>query len=821
MQYINMDKGWEYRPGFVDSVSMLGNIDCQIVDLPHDSMISQKTSADAPAKQDSGYFKGDICNYTKYITIPKEWENEKIGLKFDGVMMHTTIEVNGCMVGEHHYGYSPFYIDITDYVAFGEENRITINTNAGLQPSSRWYSGCGVIRSLSLCHSPKLHVKDDGIYVYTKEVSDGVAYLEAQIDICNETLENRLAEITLKMIDDENGNEVANVSRTIQINAVNEETARMSFVLKEAKLWNCDSPNLYQVKATATDLGTFRTHFIENAHKTTDEDTKLFGIRTITVDAIRGLRINNKSVKLKGGCIHHDNGLLGAISLFECEDRKIKKLKEIGFNAIRTAHNPPSEALIEACDRNGMFIFDEAFDAWGIAKRPGDFSTCFTKYWADELTAFIRRDRIHPSVIMWSTGNEIPERGGLNNGYTVATKLAEAIRTLDHSRPISNGICSFWSGLDDSLAKKQNSAQNAQNNEELSWDNLTDPFTNGLDVVGYNYMEDLYENSHKKYPNRVILGSENFPKEIGYRWPLVEALPYVIGEFTWTAWDYIGEAGIGKSIFVYPDDPLANCPPWEIMPQQTSPYPWRLANDADYDITGMMCPQGAYRSVVWGSNNTYLYSVHPGNLDKIEKMSMWGFIDVLKCWNYAEYVHKPAELVVFSNADEVAILINGQEIERKAVSKEKPLPNSVRFQTVYVPGTVEAVSYKAGIEVSRDKLETSEAPAKIVLRPEKNRLKADGHDLVYIAIDIVDCENKKVSDARVKLTAYVEGAGYLAGFGTGNPVTDEVYTDNRSETFNGSAMLITRSSYNVGKTIIKVVADEFDFSASCEIDIVE
>lgn len=838
MQYINLDREWEFRRGFTDSLGSLGDAAKTIVNLPHDGMISTATSPDAPAKYDSGYFSGDMCNYTKYVMFPKEWENERIGLKFDGVMMHTTIEINGSKVSEHHYGYSPFYIDITDYVTFGEENRITINTNTGVQSSSRWYSGCGLFRSVTLCHSPKVHIKNDGIYVYTKEVADDVAFLEAEIDVCNESLNNRLVEVVVQMIDEADGNVAAKASRTIQINPAKEETARIAFTLKNPKLWDVDTPNLYLAKVSATDIGVYKTHFVKNKANneakiednnvvnTVDEDQKLFGIRTITVDAIRGLRINNKTVKLKGGCVHHDNGLLGAVSLYGSETRKVQKLKEVGFNAIRTAHNPPSEALVEACDRLGMYIFDEAFDAWGMAKRPGDFSTYFNAYWEEELTAFVKRDRVHPSVILWSTGNEIPERGGLNNGYTLATKLANAIRKLDSSRPISNGICSFWSGLDDCLAKGQDSTQNAQNDEALfSWDKLTEPFTNGLDVVGYNYMEDLYENSHKLFPDRVILGSENFPKEIGFRWPFVEKLPYVIGDFTWTAWDYIGEAGIGKSLFVEPDDPMVKRGPWAIMPPSTSPYPWRLANDADFDITGQMRPQGAYRSVVWGSNKTYLYAQHPKNFGKTELISMWGFTDVLKSWNFADYEKKPVEVVVFSNADEVALIINGVEIERKAVSKERPLPNAVRFQTNYVSGIVEAISYKDGVEVSRDSMETSKAPAKLMVIPEKVHLQADGHDLVYVDIEVVDEDQKRVSDAYLKLVASVEGteaelstgAGYLAGFGTGNPISEELYTDCETVTYNGRATAIIRSGYETGKIVLKVEAKELGLTGLCEL----
>jgi len=820
LKQINIDNGWEFRRGFVDSLGMLSDIEAELVDLPHDGMISTQTSADAPAKYDSGYFNGDMTNYTKYISIPMEWKGEKIGLKFDGAMMHTVVDINGCRVGEHHYGYSPFYIDISDFVTFGEENRITINTNTGVQPSCRWYTGSGLYRSINLCHGPAVYIKNDGIYLYTREVSEGVAFIEGQIDVCNSTLQNKLVEVQIQLVDEDGGAIVACTSRTIQINSMKEESARVAFTVADPKLWDIDNPNLYLVKVTATDTGEYRTHFIKNDNETVDEAETLFGIRTISVDAVRGLRINGKTVKLKGGCVHHDNGLLGSVSLYESEVRKVKKLKEVGFNAIRTAHNPPSKALVEACDRVGLYIFDEAYDAWGMAKRPGDFSTYFENYWDMELTAFVRRDRIHPSVIMWSIGNEIPERGGLNNGYTWATKLATRIKELDATRPVSNGLCSFWSGLDDHMAKGQNATQNAQNNEELfSWDKLTEPFTNGLDVVGYNYMEDLYEKSHERFPDRVILGSENFPREIGFRWPMVEKLPYVIGDFTWTAWDYIGEAGIGKSVFVEPDEPLVQHGPWAIMPPSTTFYPWRLANDADYDITGRMRPQGAYRSVVWGSSDTHLYVKHPKYYGKAEVISMWGFTDVTKCWNYTDYENKPVELIVFSNAEEVALVINGQETDRKRVSLEKPLPNSVTFEITYIPGVVEAVSYRDGVEISRDQIETSGKPAKLVLNPERTTLMADSHDVTYVNIDVVDENGRLVTDAEIDLTATVSGAGYMPGFGTGNPITKEDYTDNQTTTHEGHATAVIRSGNEAGKVTLTVKAKELGLEASCEIKV--
>ena len=375
----------------------------------------------------------------------------------------------------------------------------------------------------------------------------------------------------------------------------------------------------------------------------------------------------------------------------------------------------------------------------------------------------------------------------------------ECIRTLDPTRPVSNGICSFWSGLDDAMAKGQDQTQNAATEKEADfWEKQTEAFTNGLDVVGYNYMEDLYERDHELYPERVILGSENFPREIGFRWPVVEKLPYVIGEFTWTAWDYIGEAGIGKSLFVEETDPLAKKGPWAVMPSSTTYYPWRLANDADFDITGIRKPQGDYRSVVWGSEKTYLYSMQPQNYGKAEVISMWGFTDARKCWNYTGFEGKPVEVIAFSGAEEVELLLNGVSVGKKEVQKDGNLPNSVRFVLPYEKGVLEAVSYTDGMEVSRDRLATTGEPAEIRLIPEKKELRADGHDVVFVQIEILDQNGLLVTDAQIPLKAVLSGVGELSGFGSANPVTEDNYTQPETYSFRGRATAVIRSGYEQG-----------------------
>jgi len=809
MKNISIDEKWTFRNGFVDSLGALEEDPGTEVNLPHDGMIGTQVKPDAPAKSDSGYFVGGLTNYTKYVMIPKEWENECVGLKFDGAMMNVSIDVNGGKVGSQHYGYAPFYVDLTNYVTFGAENRITINCNTSMHVNSRWYTGSGLYRGAMLCHGSKVHVVNDGIFVRTKEVADGYAFLEAEVEVENSTLENRLAEIELAIFKDGEEKPDSVTKKKIYIGSGKSEVARIAMNVKEPLLWDAENPNLYKVKATVKNLGVYRTHFIAEENADIDEAETLFGIRTITADVVRGLRINAKTVKLKGGCLHHDNGLLGAVSLYEAEKRKVRKLKEEGFNAIRTAHNPPSSALIEACDRLGMYVFDEAFDAWGMAKRSGDYSQFFESDWEKDLTSFIKRDRNHPCVVIWSTGNEIPERGGLDNGYRLATQLAEKIRELDGTRPVSNGICSLWAGLDDDLMK--NHSQNQNTSEGLidtTWEKATEPFTNGLDVVGYNYMEEIYERDHEMFPERVILGSENFPKEIGFRWPMVERLPYVIGDFTWTAWDYLGEAGIGKAVYVDADDDVVKTNGWALMPPSGSPFPWRCANDADFDITGNMLPQGAYRSVVWGSKKTHLFSMHPETFGKTEVMTMWGFPALFESWNYSGWEDKNIRLVVFSNAEEVELFVNGESAGRKPVSKERPMPNSVFFDTVYKSGKVEAVSYSEGKEISRAALLTAGEPANIRLVPEKKEMASSGHDLIYVGIEITDKDGNVVPDAEIELNAEVTGSAVLAGFGSANPITEDNYTDCETMSFKGRAMAILRSGYEKGTVSIKITAKE-------------
>ncbi len=827
MRKINIDEKWMFNHGLYGGMALLMGQDNSVeVNLPHDYMIASDVKADAIAGPASGFYTEGVAHYTKKINIPSEWKNEIVYLHFDGIMMNATVDINGGKVALQHYGYAPFFVDITPYLYFGKENRVTITVNPSMQPNSRWYSGAGIFRSVELVHVPKLHVAIDGIYAYTDRLeknSDGTstAYIKTEIKIENKTLENKMALVEVYLTEDGSDEVLIKRSIKVQANPNTNEKAYMVITFENPKLWNADTPNLYRVHARVTDLGKFVTHHVETESSSTDSDSTLFGIRTITADSKNGLRINGKTVKLKGGCLHHDNGIIGAVSLYDAEYRKLSLLKRIGFNAVRTTHNPPSAAFMEACDRVGMYVFDEAFDAWGIMKQPGDYNMFFENDWQKDLSAFITRDRNHPAVIIWSIGNEIPERGGLNNGYTLATKLVNHVRALDNSRPISNGICSYWSGLDDELTEADLKKMKAlfsgegagvQNMdmgaEDLSWETYSEAFTNGLDIVGYNYMEDKYPKDHELYPERVILGSENYPKEIGKRWPMVDSTDYVIGDFTWTAYDYIGEAGIGKSIFVEENDPRRKMGGFALM-SHSSDYPWRLANDADIDINGNILPQGCYRSVVWGSDKTFLFAYNPAIFDKYEIISNWGFTDVKPCWTWKGKEGENIRLVVFSNADEVELIVNGNLIGKKKAGESlavEDLPLSFVFETIYNPGQVIAISYKNGAEISRASISTTEGAKAIRISPERTSAKADGHSLIYVPVEIVD-KNGNIVDESIKLNATVKGSAELLGFGSANPITAENYTNGEFSSYKGKALAIIRSGYERGTATLTITGE--------------
>lgn len=800
----------------------------RVVNLPHDFMIEGDVVADAVSGSAMGFYEGGLGCYTKQLYIPEEYKDELIYLYFDGVMGQTAVEVNGAFVKNHHYGYTPFFADITPYVDYGAYNRVTVDVNANMQPSSRWYSGAGIYRDVRLIHVPKLHIKGNGIYVYTQRISykDGKAdkaFIVAEVEVCNHTDRRRIARVDVTAAyksaackNDTSKNAAETVvtrSGDICVEANSTAAARIRMTIDNPRLWDDIMPDLYDINVNMTEVGVFSTHLIEADNPMHDEDSTVFGIRTITADSTNGLLINNRPVKLKGGCVHHDNGILGAVSLYDSEYRKLRIHKESGYNAIRSAHNPPSTELLKACDELGIYVIDEAFDCFEAAKLSGDYSVFFKDCWKEDIEAFMKRDRNHPSVIIWSTGNEITERGGLGNGFTLANELASHMRQIDSTRLVTNAFCSFWSGLCDNEQKDNPSDKDPEFMERRS-----EPFVNNLDIVGYNYLDDKYCNTVKNYPERVLVGTESFPRMFDTIWANVMKYPAVIGDFTWTSYDYIGEAGIGKSFFYNKEDEEAKKKAEYMVTTFASEFPWRLAKDADFDINGNITPQGCFRRVVWGSTDTYLFSAAPDKYDMEEKVSLWGFDYIYPDWSWNGFEGKNIKVKVFSRADEVVLYLNDVEVGRKKCGSESHF--TADFDITYNQGTLTAVSLdKNGQEISGASLSTTKKPCRIELKADKKELKTDGSSLAYIEALLVDEVGRLVQNMDTLMSAEVTGAATLAGFGSANPVTDENYTTGTFTSYRGKCMAVIRSGYEAGIATLTVRAKGYE-DVSLDIHIV-
>jgi beta-galactosidase len=429
------------------------------------------------------------------------------------------------------------------------------------------------------------------------------------------------------------------------------------------------------------------------------------------------------------------------------------------------------------------------------------------------MAAFIMRDRNHASVIMWSTGNEIVERGGLGNGYEMARQLVNYVRSLDHTRPVTNAICSMWNGLNDEDTEHMNeefkrvmsgggSAQNANVSFiDGIWDGYTKNFVSCLDVVGYNYLFHRYEKDGQAYPERVICGTESFPMSIDKLWAEVERLPHVIGDFNWTSFDYIGEAGIGRGMMSDTAENTNEVVQGTIS-SQTAEYPWRLAYDADFDICGFERPQLAYRKIVWGSTETYIAVKHPADFGKKETVSYWGWPNRVSHWTWNGFEGKPVFLDVYSAAEEVELFLNGQSLGKKAAGKENRF--TAIFEITYEPGELCAVSLANGKETSRHSITTARKAASVKLTADKTELNADGHSLAYITAEIIDEKGDRVPDCEAWAAINVEGAAALLGFGSGKPKTTENYATGMFTAHEGRLMAVVRAGYGPGEVRVTV-----------------
>lgn len=804
MNRTSLNRDWSFVKGIPQSTIRKDYLEGERIDLPHDMQISQDTTPNAIGSYSSGYYEGCAGIYSRELRFPLEERGRRYVLEFDGCCMETEVRLNGQVVGRNHNGYTPFLVDLTEYIRFGEPNYLMVIADNSCQPNSRWYSGAGLYRHVDLRSSGPVFIRPWGLHAWTGYIEAGTAFVwvEAEIGNLSDALCDVRADIAIRP---EGAGRAGHGEIRFTVPAGETARGRTLIAVPEARLWSDEDPSLYTVEVKLTKQG-----------EVCDGESTVFGIRTISVNAVNGLMLNGKPLKLRGGCLHHDNGLLGAASFYASERRRLGILKENGYNAVRTAHNPPSRDFLEACDRIGLLVVDELFDCWVNGKRLNDYGKWFAYCWEGDLENSVKRDRNHPCVIMWSIGNEIVERGGLSHGAAMAARIAAKVRTLDGQRPVTSAINELLTGLDERetlelrRAERDDPVNGHVNYLDELWTGKTEPFAAALDVVGYNYLDRRYEDDARRWPARVMCGLESYPKDIGSIWKKVQNLPFVIGDFTWTCYDYIGEAGVGKSRFLErePEGPKPNI-------VHDSPYPWRTANDADFDICGFPRPQAAFRRIAWGSGETCIFVQDPRHFGQYELLSDWGFPELSDSWTWPGCEGRDIRVVVMSRSPAVRLLQNGRPLGTKPCGEAEGY--MAAFTAVYGRGDLVAESIEAGAVVSRATLRTAGAPTRIALLPEKTLLAADGYDLGFISVEIQDADGRRVPGCKMALRAEVQGAGTLAGFGSGAPITTDNYAAGRCFSHDGRALLIVRGGTAPGTIRIRVASDLGDAECTLEV----
>lgn len=775
------------------------------ITLPHDAMIEKPAHVDSLNGGNTGFRDGDIYTYVKMLHAPEEYKEKTVTLKFEGVYMNAFVYVNGQLAAKSPFGYTTFYAPLNDFLKYGEDNEIRVQVRAGAMTNSRWYSGAGIYRDVYFLESGLTHIVPEGVQVKTENADDAYATLRVATELENKTAvpQDLVIETVIK---DNEENVVEKECTFATIFAGENRTLKQRIIVENPKLWSAENPKLY----------TFETKVYENteAKELLDEAADTFGIRTLAVDAKRGFRVNGKSVNLRGGCIHHDSGLLGAATYEDAQYRQILKMKEAGFNAIRMSHHPMAPAMLRACDEIGMYVMDETFDMWNRLKSNYDYGLYFQEWWEKDVTAMVRKDYNHPSVVLYSVGNEIPEIG-TDKGAQTCQEISDKIRSLDDTRytlASINGVFAAGDAVDQIVADvaANLSAEGKIDGNVNDFMSLMDEHMDeivvhktiserlekacaGVDIAGYNYMTARYEQDGKAYPNRVIVGSETYPPEIARNWELVERLPHVIGDFTWTGWDYIGEAGVGIPAYKWGEGGFG------------AAFPAQLAYPGDFDITGFRRPASYYREAVFGlRKKPYIAVQNPTHYGEFLIKTPWVISDAAASWNWDGMEGKPAIVEVYAQGDEVELLLNGTSLGKKAAGKEAGF--RTLFETTYEPGILTAISYENGHEIGRNELVTAGCERTLCVEKEEYvGLKNAKQELVYVQVEMRDQNGALAADDNQKITLSVDGEVEVLGFGSGNPKPNYNFNEGVTELFGGRAQIIVKKPE--GKATLTVTAE--------------
>lgn len=783
MKKYSLNHGWQYTEGELRNPLMMNLLSgWRNCDLPHDYQIENARDPSSPAGENEGWTQGAAVFYRKEFVMEPETAGKRCWLEFEGIAGICEIWVNGKYLAKHMNPYTGVIAEATALVHPGE-NTIQVHVDSRMKPNSRWYVGTGLYRRVWLHLAEPVSVSPEGLRVTTK-VLDGdraVLHLSAQ-------LTGRADAVTFALKSPDGG-VIAEVPTVLSC-----DTAQADMNVSGIIPWCPDRPSLYTVEARV------------KANGTMDAAAVRTGIRTISVDAKNGFRLNGQPMKLRGGCIHHDLGILGAAEYKAVDLRRVRILKESGFNAVRGAHNPFGPAFYEACDELGMLVIEEAFDEWVLGRTDFGLHITFEDRWERDLEDMIRRDYNHPSIIMWSTGNEVEERDGSADGYAWSRRLAEKVRSLDASRLVSASACSLFveytqrpgPGADKGVTGNQalNMAYDTFAEGRDLWGPATAEYFAPLDVAGYNYKVARYEYDGEKFPDRVIYGSETYPRAALQSWQAAERNPHVIGDFVWTAWEYIGEVGGGR---------------WEVTDEDRpsdAKYPWLLAYQGDIDLLGNKRPQSWYRDFVWKrGSGPKLFCLPPELVGKHIARLSWGWLPVRRSYSFAGYEGQAVEVHIYADADEVELLQNGVSMGKLPCGEAQEY--QAVFSIPYRPGTLEAVTYRNGVETGRDMLRTAGKTVNLVLHADKVVPQEGGEDICFLIIQAVDQDGTPVFDETSEVNVKVSNEGRLLALGAADPKPNRklLYCGDTCPMFEGTAMAVIKGNPGAENCTVEVALD--------------
>lgn len=760
-----LDDGWRFHLGDLPG-AQAPSFDASgwtKVDLPHDWSIGLPIDRNSPARGGGGYFQNGIGWYRRTLRVPAAWRGQRVSIEFDGVYMNSEVWLNGVRLGFHPYGYTGFRYDLTPHLNFGGTNVIAVRVDNSEQPNSRWYSGSGIDRHVRLLVTAPVHVAPEGVFVRTTALSPSSATLELARRVRNDGDHARRIRVQTVIVDPL-GFQVASTTADAECPA--HGAVRLPVValtIAHPSPWSPATPVRYHAATQVTVDG-----------RPVDVVTTPFGIRTIRVSAAHGFELNGRTIKLNGADVHADNGPLGAAAFDRAEERRVRLLKAAGFNAIRTAHNPPSPAFIAACDRYGMLVMEESFDGWEKAKNPHDYSVVFKQWWRRDVDAMVRRDRNDPSVVLWSIGNEMYERG-TKRGLQIARELTARIRELDPSRPITAAV--------NGPGKKQH------------WSKF-DPLFATLDVAGYNYELARHAADHARVPSRVILVTESYQSDTFADWSVVHDTPYVIGDFVWSGMDYLGEAGIGR-VFP-PGQPIVKH--WEgVM------YPWHGAACGDLDLIGWRKPISHYRAIVWNTGEKLYAAVRvPSPNGQPWGLSPWAVPPELPSWTWPGRRGRALTVEVYSRYDHVKLYLNGRLLGEKPTGRAEAF--KAEFAVPYEPGELRAVGVQDGRDAASYSLTTAGAPAAVRLVPDHHQLRADGQDLVFVQVTLTDAAGRLVPTDDTDVRFAVHGPATIAAIGNADLTSMQTYQANPHRTYQGRALVVLRATHRAGPVTLTASA---------------